>query len=66
MSSPVTISDTARAITALSSELAAVDMEQLEVAAQMSAVMARQVILSRKSNDLHAALSKLVRNFSER
>lgn len=61
---PVTVSDSARATCALVAELSSVDKEQLEIAAQMTALINRQVGLARKSRELHVTLSKLVRNFS--
>lgn len=60
----VTVSDSARATCALVAELSSVDKEQLEIAAQMAALVDRQIGLARKSRELHAALSKLVRFFS--
>lgn len=60
----VTVSDAARAAGALAAELESVSQEQLKLAAQMSVMLGNQLRLAQRSRELNAAMSKLVRNFS--
>lgn len=64
MSDTVSVSDAARAAGALAAELESVGKEQLKLAAQMSVMLGNQLRLAQRSRELNAALSKLVRNFS--
>ena len=57
----VTISDKASAVLALAEELKSIEKMQLKIAAEMSALVAKQIELSKMARTMHDSMEKLLK-----